>query len=149
MEDQMRNLGIALLGCLSAFISVSVASADDTKSKAELKWARKVATDFLEAVNNGEAAAVGFLSPELSKGMKAEEVFQLFWASDAKILSEHVAPNGCEVIFAGVLPGFTYEGTKSLPDKDFPLRVAKENGGRWNVRFIRVTERQVKKKTAK
>jgi hypothetical protein len=143
----MRNLGIAALGCFSALLSVTVASADDAKSKAELAWARKIATDFLETIYDGDKTALGFLSPELSRALTYRDVLEPFLGStNPKIISKQVAPNGCEVIFAGILEGSELSGKKVYPDKNFTLRVAKENGGRWSIRFIRVTERQVKKK---
>jgi hypothetical protein len=118
----------------------------EAKSKAELQWAKRVATDFLEAACAGKPVAVGLLSPALAKamGQELQAIYAPLSGMRATITSRKVAPNRCEVIFAGALKeNEELRNAKWHFQGRFKLRVAKEIGGTWNIRFVDVTVREV------
>ena len=125
-----------------------VGAAMTPEGKADLKWARGVAMDFLEAESNRSGSSCGLLSPELFRAVrdaaiqnKSSYLSTGFTNVDFKatITSEEVSPNGHEVIFAGILKD---NGT-DFPDVDFRLRVVRESAqGKWMIRFIKATERK-------
>src|SRR5262249_45266211 len=130
----LRTVGIVLLCCGAAGPVV----ARDKNKEAELKWARKVANDFFQAINDGNEAAFGLLSPELAKAVELTELFKLFRGTKKKVVSELVAPDGREVVITGGLKGLIVIGDKLCKNATFTLRVAKESGGRWSIRFFDV-----------
>jgi hypothetical protein len=125
-------------------------AANKQVAPAEVKWAEGIVTDFWKAMSDGSTGmAAGLLSPELSDGLRrgtdsAGEYLQLLRAWDSvsvERMSHEVAPGGGEIIFKGVNSGkVTYPEDYK---RDFTLRVAKENGGRWSIRFIAIEWRDV------
>lgn len=153
----MRLLGSWLIASLVILGILTPAFGGDAKGAEDLKWAKRIATEFLEVVTadpSGEKIMnfTGLLSPELAKSLP-QASWDIFlgqvWSHyhQAKITSEEMAPNRSEVIFTGILKGKkNFAEGNNFPDADFTLRVAKESeNGRWSIRFIRIRERAAKK----
>jgi hypothetical protein len=125
--------------CLLIALSIPSVDIPDAKTKAEVKWARSAATDFLEAVTTGqEETAWGLLAPELARSVRAKNTdYHLNSAGcyrDPRITSEEVSPNGNEVVFVGVLR----DGSASAT---FRLRVVRDGKDCiWRVRFLSIKD---------
>jgi hypothetical protein len=149
----MRVL-LPVLVSLLALSSASARAGDEAKKKAELKWARSVADDFLAA-----------LKAEDYKSASA-----LLTGEYAKILQGSSVPAAVPEALQGKLRGDIVKVTTSSedisPDKDeaqlkgqveratetqaFVLRVVKEKeSGRWRVGFLQVDKAQAKPKEPK
>jgi hypothetical protein len=103
---------------------------------AELKWARGVATDCIEALTTQEIHNfIGLLSPEFARIVTHGDFgidYPHWWSfKSGAIRSERVAPDRSEVVFAGILKNGSYQG-------DFVFRVARESGGRWSIRYLKI-----------
>ena len=118
---------------------------DDAKKKAELKWARGVADDFLGAAKRGDKAGVeALLAGEYAKLLTERDVFKSPPAEvmaektggfeKATISAEDISPDQDEAVFKGVLE--SKSGTRA-----FTLRVVKgKDAGRWRVGFVAVED---------
>jgi hypothetical protein len=114
---------------------------DDTKKAAELKWAKEVATDFLNAgMQTNYASAEALVAPDFKKVLSDGQTSVTYLLSRAAsggggqeswtIASEEIAPDKDEAFFRG-----TFKAKKS--EAEFSLRVAKEKeGGKWRVCFF-------------
>jgi hypothetical protein len=114
----------------------------DRQARADLKWAKSVAADFLEAVTTGQTAtAWGLLSPELARSVSKQDGYHFNGVGayrDARITSEAVSPSGNEMVFEGILIG----RNETIGDATFRLRVARDGkDGLWRVRFLSLKER--------
>jgi hypothetical protein len=135
-----------------------VPTAADEKPKShatpEAAWAGAIALDFWEALLNGDGAmAAGLLSPELTRSLaqphfkkSADAWLMQLTARHAKATvrldSEAVAPDRSEVVLKGVLSGREYaQKDGPMITADFMLRVAKESGGRWSIRYLQLKGR--------
>jgi len=107
---------------------------------AEQDWARGIVKDFFHSAFDHDGAGVGLFSPELAKShawMFARG--QLVCCNAFHIVSEEVSPHGSEVIFKGnVKGGFVQDRYSVSFHGTFALRVAKESGGRWSIRYVRL-----------
>ena len=82
---------------------------------------------------HSERAAQGNLAKEQEKLARQHKLF--LGSPKYQLSSELVDPDGCEVIFKGEL---TNEQWKA----DFTARVARENSGKWSIRYLVVKERK-------
>lgn len=126
---------------------------DDEKSAArkvaELKWAKGVATDFLEAtfdwrIEQAEALIDAGLKKSFQKGGEnslrewLNNTICIRMYHDAVIESESLAPDQDEASFKGKLKAG--EGTQAR-SISFSLRVAKDaETGKWRVSFIHIKD---------
>lgn len=130
------------------------ANARDTDPP-ELKWARGIADDFWKALIDREPyEAAGLLSPELTQSYSAQDIHKAagsYLASfiegkdgikSVLISSAEMAPDRSEAIFRGTVSGKLYDSAHPEAKQDFTMRVAKEAGGRWSIRFLRLKEHQ-------
>jgi hypothetical protein len=135
-------VGLVLLG------GVVPVSGDEATRDAGVKWAKRVAMDFLEtACETGHYADIaGLLSPDLARAVSEDSRWPFAGLyCDPRFTSEELAPNGSEVLFTGVLKATEYYHDAGGQDADFTLRVAKESAsGKWSIRFLRVKEREEK-----
>src|SRR5262249_26135570 len=103
------------VGCLLVGCALSLAGDDASGKKAKIKWARGIATDFLDCLLDPEydRAADALLSPELYRRIITDGGVRLVkfgpvnnWRpQEASITSEAIAPDESEVVFKGVLKG--------------------------------------------
>ncbi|HJZ93959.1 MAG TPA: hypothetical protein VKE40_24000 [Gemmataceae bacterium] len=151
-----------LLSICVALVAVCVvpSRADDDAKKAELKWARGVAGDFLSAMKKGDSkSAAALLTAEYSKSLAgnrekpsvAESLERVFGVSgiyfqSAAVSEEFIAPDKDEVQFKGSLVWAS--GTDSDTVTALTLRVVKETG-RWRVGFVLVGDRTERPKAKK
>jgi hypothetical protein len=124
---------------------ISARGDEDVKKKAEFKWARGVADEFLKAVNKRDGANVeALLVPEYAKLLKdrtfgnpepADAVYDRIGSIDKwTITGEDISPDQDEAVFKGVVE--SKRGTRA-----FTLRVAKvKDAGRWRVCLLSVEE---------
>jgi hypothetical protein len=120
------------------FSATDLEAGDEAKKKAELKWAKEVTADFLDAGLTGNyASAEALLTADFKKALKEgkESVASLFngprGAKSWAIGSEEIAPDKDEASFRGAFKGEKGEAT-------FSLRVAKEKeSGKWRVSFFK------------
>jgi hypothetical protein len=149
----MRTVTIML--CV-LFATPTPASAGGKKKKAELRWARGVAREFLDiAVDKDRDRSImptsvaGLISPHAAEGILGQRDINPLWKlskfTEAKITREQVSPDRREVIFFGTLAGSRWESEKDKT-ATFKMRLAKEPGGRWSIRSLLVTEREAEKK---
>ena len=128
-----------LLTCaLLCGLAPPAARGEDAK-KAELAWAKEVATDFLNAGLTGNyAGAEALATPEFKKTLKesgpSSVTFILSSAAGGAeswaIATEEIAPDKDKAVFRGSFKGKKGEAT-------FSLRVVKEkDGGKWRVSFF-------------
>jgi len=124
--------------------------AGDDKKQTDVKWAKRVAMNFLEvATGDAPAEAMGLLSPELARGLQANkdranflDMIPYRGYRDPKITGAETSPNGSEVVFSGV-----FKGSKTIPtpDADFTIWVTRESEqGKWSIRLVRVREKEPK-----
>jgi hypothetical protein len=85
---------------------------EKTHSADEIKWARRLVTDFFETATEFPADTVGLLSLELARSVTSENNGGSFlgklrrWGyKEWKITSEEVSPDGTELICRGILVG--------------------------------------------
>lgn len=148
---------------LSAFLWCSVVFATNASNgiPPELKWARGIADDFWEAMIDGDCLeAAGLLSPELARSYRAIEldraagyhlstlIQRIHGIQSVSISSAEMAPDRSEAIFRGMVTG-EKQGSDPEVKQDFTMRVAKEPGGRWSIRFLRLKEHQEKAKKSR
>lgn len=121
----------------------------DTRKATELKWAKGVAADFIEAIqriNVTEAAALttasyhkAIIDDDREKSDRTffgQIYFSPFKDGPVAIVSEDIAPESDEAVFAGTLK-------KGEEVADFKLRVIKEKeSGKWRVSFFRFAGRK-------
>jgi hypothetical protein len=155
------NMRVLLSICV-ALVAVCIvpARADDDAKKAELKWARGVADDFLSAMKKGDSkSAAALLTAEYSKALAGnkekksvaeslERVFGVsgFFFEGAAVTEEFIAPDKDEVQFKGSL---VWASGKDLDTVTaLTLRVVKE-AGRWRVGFVLVGDRMDRPKAKK
>ena len=141
----MRVLLFACIALVAVCPTASRAD-DDAKKKAELKWARGVADDFLAAMKRGETeSAVGLLTAEYAKsiagkGSAAAGLDRLlgttaFTFEKATVTDESISPDRDEVQLKGELVRASNDTTESV--SAFVLRVVKEKEtGRWRIGFV-------------
>jgi hypothetical protein len=149
-------LFVLLVACVSG-----VAPANKPEVAPEVKWARGIADDFWRALLNGQARqAGGLLSSELANSLVTYEwsgpgekarLMSLpahQWLTDripagpsvsVVFVSEELSPDRAEVVFRGQLGGKYQDKPVAA---DFTMRVAKESGGKWAIRFLLVTDRK-------
>src|SRR5262249_36483218 len=112
-REAMRMLLFACIALVAVCPTASRAD-DDAKKKAELKWARGVADDFLAAMKRGETeSAVGLLTAEYAKliagkGSAAAGLDRLlgttaFTFEKATVTDESISPDRDEVQLKGEL----------------------------------------------
>ena len=126
------------------------AKADDksaARKVAELKWAKGVATDFLEAtfdwrIEQADALIDASLKKSFQKGGEnslrewLNNTICIRMYHDAVIESEELAPDQDEAAFKGKLKAGEGAQARSI---SFSLRVAKEaESGKWRVSFIHI-----------
>jgi hypothetical protein len=114
---------------------------DKHPASPELKWAKSIATDFLDLVAEGDRSqAAGLLSPELHQAIGGNrdffaELVDLWSDSHGRqrvFKSEELAPDKSEAVFTGT---FSKDGNITA---NFTVRVAKEGGGgKWSVRMFK------------
>jgi hypothetical protein len=157
-EALMRSTCLLLLGCVS-LLFVSAAPPVDDKAKAEVNWAKKVATDLFEECHDapykvGSSTATGLLSPELARAMSVaaaadrsttlDELGSRYY-HDLRFLSDEMAPNGLEVIFTCTLKMDKHYPGPEEGDAVVTFRVAKESAqGQWCVRFVHIKKPETK-----
>lgn len=127
-----------LVATMLFFVQPGAVCAND--SQAEVAWARGIVKDFFHSAFDRDGAGVGLMSPELAKSHAwLFDGGQLVCCNAFHIVSEEVSPNGSEVIFKGNVKG-GWVGVRSIMEfhGTFVLRVAKESGGRWSVRYVRL-----------
>lgn len=143
--------------CLLPVLWYSAASAANARDSVppELKWAKSIADDFWKALIDGEPyEAAGLLSPELTQSYSAQAldkgagsylayvIERNHGIKSVSISSAKMAPDRSEAIFRGMVTGENDPEVKH----DFMMRVAKEGGGRWSIRFLRIKHHQEKAK---
>ena len=126
--------------------------ADDksaARKVAELKWAKGVATDFLEAtfdwrIEQAEALIDASLKKSFQKGGEnslrewLNNTICIRMYHDAVIESEELAPDQDEASFKGKLKAGEGAQARSI---SFSLRVAKDaETGKWRVSFIHIKD---------
>jgi hypothetical protein len=121
-------------------LALPAARGEDDK-KAELAWAKEVATDFLNAGLSGNYASAEVLATaEFKKALQesgpSSVTFLLSSAAAGggaeswSITTEEIAPDRDEAVFRGSLKGKKGEAA-------FSVRVVKEkDGGKWRVGFF-------------
>jgi hypothetical protein len=131
---------------LCPLLTISAVEAE-TKKAAELKWAKGVMSDFLDAAFGGRLAhAEALLDVTLKKTMAKESETRLRdWLNnsiaiqefrDPKITSESIAPDQDEAAFKGTFQGKDRHFT-------FSLRVLKEKeSGEWRVSYFHFVEQE-------
>lgn len=152
----MRLLNRRVLTFLFASCLATVALADDsgTQKAAELKWARGIAEDFLDATLSREPDQAEVLlgsdlkkiiSPEQHsneiRNWLADEVYNQGYRSKS-LQIEEIAPDKDESQFKGILKGEKVEA-------DFVLRLVKEkDSGKWRVNYFHIAKREETKEPA-
>jgi hypothetical protein len=140
------------IGCLFAICSWCPGGDGKREKEAELKWANSVAKDFWDALHDCDYdAAVGLLSPELSRAMaantgSASSYLQFYMVNKTEVSvrsqSEELAPDRSEVVIRGVRTSKEFMGDAKMTE-DFTLRIAKgSSGGAWSIRFLRLKLRE-------
>lgn len=129
-----------LTGVVLCGLAVSAARGEDDK-KAELAWAKEVATDFLNAGLGGnyasaETLATAEFKKTLHESGPSSVTFLLSSAAAGggaeswSITTEEIAPDKDEAVFRGAFRGKKGEAA-------FSVRVVKEkDGGKWRVSFF-------------
>lgn len=125
----------------------------------EVQWARGIVDEFWSAalvLDRSQAdAAFGLMTPVLAGALK--ERFDvpgggycdntLRWFAHrygraiTTISSTDLSPDRAEVVFKGRLAGFEFGDRDMKTEAEFTIRVAKQPGGAWAIRFLRVTDR--------
>jgi hypothetical protein len=153
-SDQMRLHLLSLVVAVAALAPARAADpavSDPAKKKAELKWARGVADDFLAALGTGESkAATALLTADYAKaiagkGSAADYLARWFNpAEKSTITGEDISPDDDEVQLKGTLESSNGDGTVTWRSA-FVLRVVKEkDSGRWRVGFVLVEASKAK-----
>jgi hypothetical protein len=129
---------LVLVSCLPAPAGKKSDKKDDKKA-VELKWAKEVAADFLNAGARREyASAEALLTAEFKKCLKDGNTSAgdrlsgtgLWSAKSWAVEKEEIAPDQNEALFRGKLKGDSGEA-------EFSVRVVKEgDGGKWRVSFF-------------
>jgi len=136
---------------LSLLIQPARAADVSEKKAAELKWAKGVAVDFLDAAFNGHLEQAESLIDSSLKASFAREGEKRLreWLNNSIAIrgfrapvfqSETIAPDQDEASFQGTFQG----NEKSF---SFSLRVVKDKeSGKWRVSYFRFSERNEKPK---
>lgn len=134
----MNRLAIVALVIVVSVLPTRPFAAD--RATADQAWARGIVKDFFHSAFDRDGAGVGLLSPELAKSHAwLFEGGRLVCCNAFHIVSEEVSPNGSEVIIKGnVKGGFVQDRYSDSFHGTFVLRVAKESGGRWSIRYVRL-----------
>jgi hypothetical protein len=132
----------SVAGCSLLLAIYATALGDDKQEKKteELKWAKGIVSDFLNAgARQADDQAVLLLSSEFIKSIKEQKttpesyVHSRFFnvtAAKASITSQEMAPDQDEAVFHGAFA--TDDG-----EADFTIRVVKEkDSGKWRVNFF-------------
>jgi hypothetical protein len=144
-----------VVGCSLLLAACATALGDDkpNKKKEELKWAKGIVIDFLNAGarQNDDQAAV-LLSTDFLKLISQQKtspesyVHSRFFdvkAAKASITSEEMAPDQDEAVFRGTFAADDGEA-------GFTIRVVKEKeSGKWRVNFFIVSDRKKKDNSSK
>jgi hypothetical protein len=144
-----------IVACLLPFAVCATALGDDKPDKKteELKWAKGIADDFLNAGTRHDAdQAVLLLSAEFVKSIAQQRTtpdsylhtrFSDVTGAKSSITSEEMAPDKDEGSFRGT---FTAENGEA----SFSIRVAKEKeSGKWRVSYFVIGDRKKKDDTSK
>jgi hypothetical protein len=128
----MRKVSGFLIGMTMA---IGAARAGEGQNeKAELAWAKGVATHFFEALLEGNDDPAGLLTPEFARAFEHRSDYYVGLRkqyTSAAIESEEMAPGGAEAVFKGTLKGEKEEAA-------FVARLVKGPSGVWCVRFLRI-----------
>jgi hypothetical protein len=143
--------------CLLTLVAACAAVSGDAAPQAptrqkpeaepELKWAEGVVNEFFDALKSESPAVRGLLSPEFAAAWPLDGTYPpLGWYSfPPSSLSKTVAPNGGEIIYTGRVKGKEIASGNAIwlqQDADLLLRVARESGGRWSIRYLKLQERK-------
>jgi hypothetical protein len=131
--------------CLFVLVAACAAVSGDEASnppgaiataQAELTWAKGVVTEFFDAsFEKGSQQVHGLLHPEFAKTFYQFRLWQDFREySSASITGAEIAPNQSEAVVSGVLKG-------KKGNAEFRVRVAKDSGGVWCIRFMNTRQR--------
>ena len=126
------------------------AFAEDVKRTETVNWAKRIVVDFLQTTTTEyPIMALGLVSPELARVMPREEsrerniIKVLHWGYDKhEIVGTEIAPDASEIVFSIIVRA---KADYACRDADMTIRVAKEAGGRWSIRFVSMKEREAPK----
>jgi hypothetical protein len=143
-------LCVLLLLCSAAWGTEPAAK----KKGGDLKWAKGVAEDFLQAMHKGdEDQARLLMTKDFARASEKDtnwyNIFQQagFRAGTSSISQETLSPEGDEAVFRGELRGeVNVGGQKEQRRSRFALRVVREKEApRWRVSYFSFTEPTVTK----
>jgi hypothetical protein len=141
---------VAVAAGVAALVAAPLPAEEKDNAAPTQRWARGVADDFWAAVlgpHNDFEQAAGLLSPELIQAIAkvtpegAPAYLQLLrlyrWGNNGAVTFDltEVAPDRSEVLFKGVVAG-------EVGKADFTMRVGKQPGGTWRVRYLLITARK-------
>jgi hypothetical protein len=124
----------------------------------EVKWAKGIMDDFwaallTDAMPSDWQPYIGLLTPEFAKSFQTprgllsdlDVLGGNYCDSHVTVSSAMLSPDRNEVVFKGLLAGKEKGDPKGKKvEADFTVRVAKQPGGAWSIRFLRVVERTEK-----
>jgi hypothetical protein len=127
----------------------------------EVRWARGIVDDFWSQVLTCDLKSepyLGLLTPELADTLRSKNECHLgtveaiggrFRGATVEVASADLSPDRTEAVFKGRLSGrvFGRPGGDKV-EADFTVRVAKQPGGAWSIRFLKVVEREAKEGAA-
>ena len=150
LSARLSPLCVLLLLCPAAWEAEPVAK----KKGGELKWAKGVAEDFLQAMHKGdEAQARLLMAKDFARASEKDPNWDNLFSNAGfrggtfSISQETLSPEGDEAVFRGELRGeVNVGGQKLLPRSRFALRVVREKEApRWRVSYFSFTEPTVSK----
>lgn len=142
----MRSLAVTAW-CFYVALTPTVL-ADQAGEKVDQNWAKQLAMDFLEAATSSHpSAAIGLLTPQLSKSLEADKKLLDRWSggcySSPEITSEERSPVGNEIRYSGVLKG---DRDRGWGDADFTLRLTRDSHDRcWFIRYFQLKPHELGK----
>jgi hypothetical protein len=149
---------VGVVFCIPLVCSADIPPPRPVGVAAEVKWARGVAEDFWAACRSDHPEqAAGLMSPELARAVQTHdfslpgdkqvtpgeylrqraELVGYGVGAEVRFDAEELAPDRSEVVFRGRVTGVA-RWVERVTNR-FVMRVAKEPGGRWSVRYLLVT----------